>query len=667
MLVLFALALVGIMAMAGLLIDGGMAWANRREAQAAADTAALAAAQAAVNATDPTAAGQAIAATNGFPADLVDCSGVTQAGQGVVVNRPPSSGPNAGDDNFVEVVTTRAYHTTFAATVGQTCWLVSARAVASIGATSVAKCSFCSLNSSDKNHTLVLKNGATLRVDGDIVVNSSNQTNAPSTCTTGNKNLHDFHVCGDAFDIFGAGGSISAQTISVVGGWETHDQNIATADQKADPCPYSPDPPAQIEPSNVCIGATVIADPLNDPSNPKNAIDPPDASTLSIPAVGANGCSAVAGTSGVKLPTGTPGAPVTLTISSGNWTICPGLYHGGLSVTGGSVTMISGIYYMAGGGFSVSGTGSINGGSGVMIYNSSGTGAAQSTNPGTDLVPAGNKNLKNPTITGTLTGMGVTPVVNGGLTASPASPTTVGVAVTYTMALGKFTKAGASDPFPTGSVIFYDGSSVISTCGTNGVVTASVDPTNTFVRAKCTVTYGTWGTRAISATYCGFVNPCNGQTAIPNAAYNPIGDTLNMVISTPAGSLIKPISITGSGNVVLHGPTSGRYSGVTLYQNRTSNLQITVAPGSGAGACSGTWLTDGVPPNGNPVPHPCGALGGLQGTIYAANSDALVYITASGLANLQVISGMIQVDSNADARFAYTPQFFANGNVHLVE
>jgi len=45
--VLFALSLLAIVAMAGLLIDGGMAWANQRQAQAAADTAALAGGEAA--------------------------------------------------------------------------------------------------------------------------------------------------------------------------------------------------------------------------------------------------------------------------------------------------------------------------------------------------------------------------------------------------------------------------------------------------------------------------------------------------------------------------------------------------------------------------------------------------------------------------------------------
>jgi hypothetical protein len=67
------------------------------------------------------------------------------------------------------------------------------------------------------------------------------------------------------------------------------------------------------------------------------------------------------------------------------------------------------------------------------------------------------------------------------------------------------------------------------------------------------------------------------------------------------------------------------------------------------------------------VPAPCGAIGGLQGTVYAAHQDALVRIQASGLANLQVISGKIEVISDANARFAFTPEFFANAKIRLVE
>ena len=80
-------------------------------------------------------------------------------------------------------------------------------------------------------------------------------------------------------------------------------------------------------------------------------------------------------------------------------------------------------------------------------------------------------------------------------------------------------------------------------------------------------------------------------------------------------------------------------------------------------------MTTGVP-NGI-APDPCGALGGIQGTIYASGSSgssgALVLITASGLANLQVIAANIEINNAAQARFAYVPSVFANGGIRLVE
>src|SRR5690348_14281185 len=80
MVVLFTLVLLVMVAVAGMLLDGGMASQTRRQAQAAADTAALAAAQQiAIGASGATAA-QSIAASNGFSASVTNCSGATVTG-----------------------------------------------------------------------------------------------------------------------------------------------------------------------------------------------------------------------------------------------------------------------------------------------------------------------------------------------------------------------------------------------------------------------------------------------------------------------------------------------------------------------------------------------------------------------------------------------------------
>jgi Flp pilus assembly protein TadG len=66
MLVIFALALVALIGMTGLIIDGGDTMLQRRDQQNVADAAAMAAGYASVNGLSPTTAGQTVAAANGY-------------------------------------------------------------------------------------------------------------------------------------------------------------------------------------------------------------------------------------------------------------------------------------------------------------------------------------------------------------------------------------------------------------------------------------------------------------------------------------------------------------------------------------------------------------------------------------------------------------------------
>ena len=618
---LFTLVLLVLVAVSGMLLDGGMASTTRRQAQAAADTAALAAAKAAATGGDATAAAQSIAATNGFPNAATNCSG--QATTGVTVNNPPATGSNAGVAGYVEVIVQRPMRTGFSSLVGQSCWMVSARAVASVSNSAVASCNFCAINDTNSNHTLVLKNGATLRVDGDIYVNSASGGYTPGSCGTSG-----WKVCGDGFDVFGTGGYISARTISTNGGWETHDLNIATADGLAtlngSPCPEHPNPPSQTQTANVCIHMPQIPDPLNDPAKPGNILTPPAAG--SRPVAGLNGCPSYA-LSG----TGTPSSPALLTIASGG-TICPGTYYGGIKVTGGSVTMLQGTYVIVGGGFQVINAASIDGSDGVMVYSESGTGAAVSATVGTDLVP--------PALPGHVNPGGVN------LTSDNAKGANVGQAVTYTMTVDH---GGGSAFAPTGTVDFYDGDVLV--CGSVPLASAGT----TKRTATCQQTYSIWGTHAMSAVYSG------------DLVYNAYGDTFSQTIKTPAGTSAGPISLITTGTVKLHAPDSGTYGGLLFFQERTSNLTITIQPGSSGVNCPTNFMTMDLSNGKATWKDACGAIGGLQGTIYAPADTALVLITASGLAPLQVIAGMIEVDSDANARFAYNASVFANGKIHLVE
>jgi hypothetical protein len=234
--------------------------------------------------------------------------------------------------------------TTFSRVVGQNTWTPQASATASAMRTqgaAAANCTFCSLNATNKNHTLLVQLGSTLIVDGDIYVNSSNGNNSndPNSLIK----LDDWRVGGDGFDIFGDGGRIIAQHISVVGGWETHDDGIATAaaancpaNQRPDPIAYATLHPPLI--SNVCIHQPVLADPL------------------------ANFPAPVYGSYPVR--------SLNKLSMSGNstYTIDPGIYIKGISISGNAiVNMNPGLYYMAGGRFEVKGNASIIG-NGVTIY-----------------------------------------------------------------------------------------------------------------------------------------------------------------------------------------------------------------------------------------------------------------------------------------------------------
>jgi hypothetical protein len=69
-----------------------------------------------------------------------------------------------------------------------------------------------------------------------------------------------------------------------------------------------------------------------------------------------------------------------LSITSGNVTLNPGIYQGGISIkNSAAVTMNPGIYYLEGGGLNVQNPGTTLSGTGVLIYN--GETGGSTTNP----------------------------------------------------------------------------------------------------------------------------------------------------------------------------------------------------------------------------------------------------------------------------------------------
>lgn len=108
-LILIVFAIIGLIGMTGLVVDGGIVYSDRRNAQNAADTAAYAAGRAMIREEDWQNAGLNIAAANGY----------SNNGSTVVqVVHPPSMGKYAGNDEYIQVLITSPVNTTFARVVG---------------------------------------------------------------------------------------------------------------------------------------------------------------------------------------------------------------------------------------------------------------------------------------------------------------------------------------------------------------------------------------------------------------------------------------------------------------------------------------------------------------------------------------------------------------------
>lgn len=108
--VLIALAIVGLIAITGLVVDGGMAYADRRQAQNAADSAVLAASLARVRGDNYQSAALQQAQQNGYSNDGEQSK--------VQVHNPPISGPYAGNAQYLQVIITSRQQTYFGSVIG---------------------------------------------------------------------------------------------------------------------------------------------------------------------------------------------------------------------------------------------------------------------------------------------------------------------------------------------------------------------------------------------------------------------------------------------------------------------------------------------------------------------------------------------------------------------
>lgn len=108
-LLLIVLGIMGLIGLTGLAVDGSLAYTDRRQAQNAADSAALSAALAYIRGADTQAAALQASTQNGYPND---------ADHTVTVNRPPVSGPYSGNSEYIQVVITSRVPARFGTVVG---------------------------------------------------------------------------------------------------------------------------------------------------------------------------------------------------------------------------------------------------------------------------------------------------------------------------------------------------------------------------------------------------------------------------------------------------------------------------------------------------------------------------------------------------------------------
>lgn len=350
-----AAALFVLLVIAALVIDVGFSWMLRRQEQNAADPGAIAAARwlkdpatgLAVNPVNVQSQMDAdacfYAQQNGFFAGDANCTQALASGD-LTVKSPPTAGPYAGRDGFVQVTITSTHPSFFGKILGQTTAVVATSATAANTA-----------GNSNSSSLVALKNtgctgGAAGNVNGGGTVNIF-----PANTTVDNGGyVHVNQQCGSSSDNVCANGvgnsslQISGTLITpyaYVGGSCTFNGTGANGLQ----CP---------DPSTPCLTeqALPMADPLAGLPKPNLADFPngvcPDGTTSTPSAT--KGC--LLPPNGQAADTYCPKDPTT------GINVChltPGVYYGGWQV-GSKVTLQldPGMYILAGGGISLSGTSS---------------------------------------------------------------------------------------------------------------------------------------------------------------------------------------------------------------------------------------------------------------------------------------------------------------------
>lgn len=299
--VLLMLVLVGLLAVAGLAVDGGLVYYGQRTAQNAADNAALAGALALCTGGSVNSTAFASAANNGF-----DNDGVTNT---VMVNNPPSQGPNIGNAEYVEVIITSTQEAGFSQIVFSGTLQSTVRSVGHCAPSSGPPFlgdGIVTLDPDDACAFNATGNGSISVNGGSIFVNSNNFSGA--MCGTGNAAIY------------------AEDSIDIVGGWKT------TGNANITPAPNT--------------GVSPTVDPLASLAPPPK----PGGTCISYTLSG-SGSDTIA-----------PGLYCSIKLSgNANLVMNPGIYYiegGNVSISGGGSLSANGVmFYLDSGSFSITGNG----------------------------------------------------------------------------------------------------------------------------------------------------------------------------------------------------------------------------------------------------------------------------------------------------------------------
>lgn len=345
-LVVVAVMLVAMVGILGLVTDSGFVEANRRHAQRAADAAAQAGAREMLYGNGTTEQNNARAA-----AYLYAGLNGSDTNSYVLIEIPPATASNskfASSNKFIRVEVSRPVNTMFINTVKSLVGLTTATTIARASATAgvVPKPPSITVETLSPAGRAALKvsgGGSMTVVGGSIYVDS---TDTQAVSVDGSSTI-----------------DVSAASLNIVGGVDNPGQITGPLVTGAT---AAPDPFAYVVAPSITSSSSVT---YGDGSTGSNSTD-----------------------SG-----GTSSKPASKSITGGTVTLNPGIYWGGIKITGGTVTMAPGRYVMAGGGFSVGGSGTTVNGTDIFVYNTqdpyktSGAGAAA------DISLAGGANLLAPT------------------------------------------------------------------------------------------------------------------------------------------------------------------------------------------------------------------------------------------------------------------------------